>query len=120
MGDGTVGVEIVGEQRGAGAEAADGVSAAQRQQGQQRQHQQAAAAHGGLRYDAAAQDNGQHRRHQRQEDEGQAGQYHIGDGAGEVAHHVTGHGDHERQGKVGLEVALAAILHADADGPQQR
>ena len=119
-GDGTVGVEIVGEQRGAGAEAADGVSAAQRQQGQQRQHQQAAASHGCLRYDAAAQDNGQHRRHQRQEDEGQAGQHHIGDGAGEVAHHVTGHGDHERQGKVGLEVALAAILHADADGPQQR
>ena len=33
---------------------------------------------------------------------------------------MAGHGDHEGQGEIGLEVAFAAVLHADEYRPQER
>ena len=33
---------------------------------------------------------------------------------------MAGHGDHEGQGKIGLEVAFAAVLHTDEHRPQER
>ena len=85
-----------------------------------RHDQQHCAACPRLRHDTAAQDDGQHQREHGQQDKRQARQDDLQNGGGEVAHHMAGHGDHKGQGKIGLEVAFAAVLHADEYRPQER
>lgn len=118
-GHGAVGVVVVGVEGGVGAEAAHRRSAANGHRGDRGHEQQGRTAHPEILHDQAAQENGQHEGYQRQQDEGQPGQHHIGNGAGKVTDDVAGHGDHERHGEVGFEVALAAVLDADIHRPQQ-
>ena len=95
-------------------------AAADGQHGEARHDQQRRAVCPRLRHDTAAQDDGQHQREHGQQDKRQARQDDLQNGGGEVAHHMAGHGDHKGQGKIGLEVALAAVLHTDEHRPQER
>jgi len=118
-GHGAVGVVVVGVEGGVGAEAAHRGGAADGHGGDRGHEQQGRTAHAQILHDQAAQEDGQHEGHQRQQNEWQAGQHHIGDGAGKVADDVAGHRDHERHGEVGLEVAFAAVLNADVHRPEE-
>ena len=58
-----------------------------------------------------------HKGDEGEEDEGDAGQHHLHDGAAEVPHHLSGHALHVPQAKVDFEKALAAVLHAGEHRP---
>ena len=120
VGDAGIGGEIVGVGVPVSAPAGQAAAGKPRQQTRHQQEQQRPAAHALLGDDATAQENTQHQRDERQQQEGQAGQHHIRQhGLAEAGHHVAGHIADKADGKIGLEIAAAAVFHADQHRPHR-
>ena len=118
VGNAGIGVEVIGVGVAIRAPAGQRGGGAPQQQGEGEQEKQGAFAGGAGGDNAAAQDDAEHQRQERQEDKGQARQHHLGDGGAEAGDHMVGHAGDEAEEEVGAEVAAAAVLHAEEHRPE--
>ena len=120
LGHRRVGLEVVGIAVAVCTPAGQPFADEQEDDADRRDEQQRPFAHAVLRDDALTQQDAQRQWQQRRDDERQALGHDAGYGAAEARDHVPRHGADEAHGKIGLEIAAAAVLYAQQQRPQRR